>query len=1188
MSRQWRVVVALVVGCAAVGAFGTAPALAGLPLHAVYGETGTGSGQFQEIGGVALALSGDLLVADTGNDRIQRLAPDGTALDEFGASELTGPTGIAVGSDGSIYVADTGNNRIARFSAAGAFEAAFGGTILTAPRGVAVAPDGAIYVVDTGNHRVVKFTAAGTFDSEPITGGEEAGQVIQPVALAVTSTGAIFVLDQTRLQKFGSDGAFDSAIATDGDPSPDGLALDRETDHLYFVAFPGDFSTDRRIVEIDQSGASVETHGLGAIAGGFIGGIVVSPGGASIYVAAKGLDAVEAFSEPAASEPVLALQSIDPTAEEAEVIASIDPEGIPTGVYFEYSADDGSSWVPYPANTHGEPDPVAIGASSDPVDFSRVIGGLEPNSEYQVRVNAKSLAGEVVTAPTTFQTDAPPPAVAPLWAGSLTTTEATLAARVNPRNSSASYFFEYGVGSAFDRKVPGSAISLDADNELQTVSQGIAGLEPETTYMFRVVAESSPGTTTGPTRAFTTPATTVDPPAARAYEKVSPGDKNGFSVIARSRQAAAVDGARVSFNLLGVGPGAEQGGSFSTYLASRDPDQGWVSEPPIDPLTPPTFGVSPGVTGFSEDLSQSVMKVFSALTPGAMEGHTQLVLRDNDTGQYRLLTPEPAPPANGGPTTSSFTGAVATPDFGHFAFDAEDIPQTADVVGGHFNTYTWTDGVVRLAGLNPPESEISCGSGGPTCVSSPFGSMLGSGRQGTTVTALSEDAQRIVFHALLPGVGDDPTLARSSTAGRLYVREGDTTVQLNASHRDDPDPAGPLPARFWGAEAPHGGSAIFTSCEKLTDDSTATTSQSPECGNSGLTGSFALGSDLYRFDLESRELRDLTTTDPRGADVFGVAGFSMDLESIYFVAGGVLAPGAIRNQPNLYLWRHGATRLVATLDSKLCAGPSNRQITDCLIWNVKEDWGDRVLRVSPDGRFLLFASRARVSGYDNSGPGCFGGSCAQVYLYDSVAEELSCVSCPPAVPSGDAELVSPNAVEANFGEPSRNLAADGSYVFFNTSDPLLPSDSNGKTDVYRWAEGHATPISNRAGASDAYFVDAGADGSDAFFLTRDRLLATDQDELVDLYDARVGGGFPEPSLPPVCDGEGCLPPAAVPTDPTPASSGIAASGNARSVRPRCRRGKLLRKGRCIPRKRAKRRGTSRDRRRTDSDRRTPR
>lgn len=118
-------------------------------------------------------------------------------------------------------------------------------------------------------------------------------------------------------------------------------------------------------------------------------------------------------------------------------------------------------------------------------------------------------------------------------------------------------------------------------------------------------------------------------------------------------------------------------------------------------------------------------------------------------------------------------------------------------------------------------------------------------------------------------------------------------------------------------------------------------------------------------------------------------------------------------------------------------------------------------------------------------------------------------------------------------------------------------------------------ISSGESAEDSELIDASADGSDVFFATQSSLLVQDYG-LRDIYDARAGGGFPPPPVAaPGCEGEACQPPSSAPEDITPASSSFQGAGNVSQAQPprrrACPKRKVRRKGRCVPRQRSQRR-----------------
>ncbi len=185
-------------------------------------------------------------------------------------------------------------------------------------------------------------------------------------------------------------------------------------------------------------------------------------------------------------------------------------------------------------------------------------------------------------------------------------------------------------------------------------------------------------------------------------------------------------------------------------------------------------------------------------------------------------------------------------------------------------------------------------------------------------------------------------------------------------------------------------------------------------------------------------------------------------------------------------------------------------------------------RVTPDGRHLLFESLSGegLTGYDQT---CGGPGCEELYVYSAEGHQLACVSCNP---SGAPATVSATDMARTPGATGplgtrhvdRVISADGSRVFFSTAEALVPQDTNGRVDAYEYdvPSGTVHLLSSGTSTSDSFFVEASADGSDAFFATRERLVGWDVDSSYDLYDARVGGGLPEPVAPPPgCVGDVC-------------------------------------------------------------------
>lgn len=224
----------------------------------------------------------------------------------------------------------------------------------------------------------------------------------------------------------------------------------------------------------------------------------------------------------------------------------------------------------------------------------------------------------------------------------------------------------------------------------------------------------------------------------------------------------------------------------------------------------------------------------------------------------------------------------------------------------------------------------------------------------------------------------------------------------------------------------------------------------------------------------------------------GGAGISVGAGVAYFLSPEKLDGSGVQDEPNLFVTRPGEEpRFVATLD------PDDPAIRNAVRDNEASGSGD--IQVTPDGEFAVFASSASLTGFPNGGA-------FEIYR-SATPSTLDCVSCAPsgAAPSGDAVL----------SARGLNLTDDGA-VFFTSPDQLVLRDSNKRKDAYEWEGGTPQLISTGTSPGDSGLVTVSADGTDAYFFTRQVLVPTDENGgALKIYDARAGGGFPfdPPSLP---------------------------------------------------------------------------
>jgi hypothetical protein len=535
------------------------------------------------------------------------------------------------------------------------------------------------------------------------------------------------------------------------------------------------------------------------------------------------------------------------------------------------------------------------------------------------------------------------------------------------------------------------------------------------------------------------------------------------------------------------------------------------------------------------------------LVPGEPRGVQNLFLRDNATGTYQLIN---RPPAGVTPADAVFRGG--SPDLRHVVF-TEPAPLTPDAGGGQM-LYEWSAGNLSLVGLIPAPAATSCS--GSACTPAAGAELGGSGFASVALVdrAVSEDGSRVFFNA----------------DGNLYLRTGDTTREVDASQGPGPSGGGDF-----RTASEDGNSVLFTDPNQLT------------------VGSSPSGDDLYRYEVGSGQLTDLTpdATDSHGAAVRGVLGASDDASYVYFVANGVLttvpsSEGEVASEGscgdsfgndtepcNLYLWHDGATTFIGKT-----------------VGQDRDNWdGSSATRVTSDGTELAFGSVESLTGYDNVDQ-VTGELDSQMFLYHAGVNTLNCISCNPrgARPVGRSRISLSKIRERN-SEPGggffsnnlslpRNLSQDGERLFFESDEALTPADTDGKRDVYEFesvgsgscasssgsyvtgAGGCIYLISSGEGQSSSFFYEASTNGDDVFLATRNQLVGQDTDGFADLYDARVDGGLAaqNPSAaPPPCSGEGCKgASSAAPVGQGPGSSSFSGPGNQKKVsKPNCKKTK---------------------------------
>lgn len=318
---------------------------------------------------------------------------------------------------------------------------------------------------------------------------------------------------------------------------------------------------------------------------------------------------------------------------------------------------------------------------------------------------------------------------------------------------------------------------------------------------------------------------------------------------------------------------------------------------------------------------------------------------------------------------------------------------------------------------------------------------------------------------------------------------------------------------------------------------------------------FVQEGNIYFYDFEAEEAFPVAT--PGDAILTAV---SPDGSHAYFVSESELITGkGSLGSLNFYAWSDSSLQFIGILSFNDLSHPrfpasGLNYWTPALQARPAALNANRLLnttRVTPDGQVIVFESYEQLTAYPNEGH-------VEVYRYDTVAEELTCVSCgASAAASADSELVH---VPSEFGIPKvypmnevANLSEDGERVVFESLDALLPQDVNGVRDVYQWSSGSLALISTGQSPQPSGLYAVTPSGNDIFFVTGEKLVGQGQDAgRFAVYDARVGGGFASQQAvqPLSCVGEGCQgEPSRQPELAVPGSAITKSKGN---VKPRCR------------------------------------
>jgi hypothetical protein len=709
----------------------------------------------------------------------------------------------------------------------------------------------------------------------------------------------------------------------------------------------------------------------------------------------------------------------------------------------------------------------------------------------------------------------------------VTDDSAKLEAELNPRGLSGEaptgYHFEYGPCVGALATCPASPYasttppgSLPPSFEVESLSISLESLQAQTTYHFRLVTENARGSAQGAERTVTTfSAGEFTLPDGRAWEMVSASDLRGTVIEPLNMmftegapvQTAAGGGAFTFGTITPTEAEAPGNADANQVFSARSASGGWSSHDIALPHSAPTttsLGEGDEARVFSEDLTRAAFQPFGPFTPlSPAASEPTAYLNDTTSGAFTpLVTGCPAerecpaaveaaadvPPGTVfGKEIEEGTGTCppvihcgpefvgASADLGHVIVQSKVALTTTPLPAKAVGLYEWSVAAppaerLQLVSLLPPA--------GPGAEENPATRpVLGFEAPGEdTRGAVSADGARVFF----------------TNGVHLYMRDttAQRTLELDLPEAGCACGAGSEEAIFQLASS-DGSRVFFTDERRLTAGSRAANAKP----------------DLYECRIAAGpggapecQLADLTPANgaEAGHVIPSVPGASADGAYVYFVADGVLAPGAspgncvngdgdrpvATHTCNLYLRHAGATTYIAALSAR-----------------DNPDWGKGIpvpshltARVSPGGHWFAFMSRRSLTGYDNR-DAASGVPDEEVYLYEADHARLTCASCNPtgARPHGVeySESSLPLSAGSKVWDKGEDwLAAnipgwtrfrlsaaahqprylsDSGRLFFNSTDGLVAKDANGVGDVYQFEpEGQGNCASNSTNGGVTY------------------------------------------------------------------------------------------------------------------------
>jgi DNA-binding beta-propeller fold protein YncE len=783
--------------------------------------------------------------------------------------------------------------------------------------------------------------------------------------------------------------------------------------------------------------------------------------------------------------------------------------------------------------------------------------GLEPGSSYRVRLVAENANGSNTSYGQSFTTLPAPPLIDSQSVSGAFAESAHIDTQIETGGGESayhtSYFVEYVTDGQFRKSeeegedgfaaaVQTAGLDAGSAKIAQALTIDLAGLSPDTTYHYRVVATNATASTVGAPQSFRTLPFNELPDSCtnahlrqqtsaaqlldcRAYELVSAAHTAGYDVesnLIRGQTPFAGYPDAEGRVLYGIHHGGVPGTGDPTnrgvdpYVATRGPT-GWSTSyvgipASIDPLSPP---FSSSLIGADDKLDTFAFGGPEICAPCFAEGiETGIPLRLSNSssliqGMAGPITPGPSAKPDG------YVARSLSADGSHLIFGSTSQfapggnADTGDVSIYDRDLLTGDTHVVS----NKPGSEdfpepLACLQGFGKC-SAPQGDA-----NGISELAISSDGSHILLGQKLSEDADH------NVYWHLYMEVGDapSSIDLGPEILAEFNGQGLKEGVLFDGMSADGSKVYFSSPGKLAPDDTdksadlflaeitegiatvTRVSSGVGTGNTDACNPLANAAHPHWNTIGS-------TGDCSVVAIGGGGGVAQDGGAVYFLSPEKLAGSAgSKNRPNLYLAIPGSSpQFITTLS------PEDPLVLDSV--SEADVLHSADFQLTKDGQAAAFPSALPLAGKGEETAGHL-----EIYRYDAPTEALNCVSCTlTEIPSrGDSSLASDGL----------SLTDQGS-VFFDSDEALLAADTDERQDVYEWEPrgvGNCTESSSgftkaenaclgliSAGTStfDSGLLSASRQGTDAYFFTRDSLSPSDENgPTMKIYDARRESGYP--------------------------------------------------------------------------------